>query len=245
MLRAADEEIGAERFVERLALREAWPAADRPRVAAVMVGSLDGHATIDGRAGKLGNPADRAVLREMRAAADVLLVGPGTLIAERYATVLDPEQRERRERGGLSPEPLVVTISRSLDPRLADVPLLSEPQVRVEVMTESDGELPGLAPGVDVVRFGLGELSVRACLRHLRERHGAVLVVTEGGPTLLRGMFAEGLVDDLVLTLAPLMVAGGGHMLLHGDQLESPERLALSDAARSGDHLFLHYRPAA
>jgi riboflavin biosynthesis pyrimidine reductase len=72
-----------------------------------------------------------------------------------------------------------------------------------------------------------------------------VLVVTEGGPTLLRGMFAEGLVDDLVLTLAPLMVAGGGHMLLHGDQLESPERLALSDAARSGDHLFLHYRPAA
>ena len=100
MLGAAGEEIGAERFVERLALRDEWPAAERPRVVAAMIGSLDGHATVDGRAGGLGNPADRAVLRELRAAADALLVGPGTLIAERYATVLDPDQRERRERAG-------------------------------------------------------------------------------------------------------------------------------------------------
>ena len=140
MLEASGEEIGAERFVESLALRDAFPPADRPRVVAAMIGALDGHATVDGRAGGLGNPADRAVLRELRAASDALLVGPGTL-------------------------------------------------------------------------------SVRACLRRLREEHGAGLVVTEGGPTLLRGMFAEGLVDDLVLTLAPQLVAGTGRSVLHGPAL--------------------------
>ena len=245
MLSARDGEIGAERFIERLVLEDESPAADRPRVVAAMIGALDGRATVDGRAGRLGNPADRAVLRELRIAADALLVGPGTLIAERYATLLDAPQRERRERRGLPGEPLVATISRSLDARLAAVPLLSEEQVRAEVLTESDGELPGTAEGVKIVRFEPGALSVRACLHHLRERHEAAVVVTEGGPTLLRGLFAEGLVDDLVLTLAPMLVAGEGRSVLHGPALDPPARLALSDAARSGDHLFLRYRRAA
>ena len=244
MLEASGEEIGAERFVESLALRDAFPPADRPRVVAAMIGALDGHATVDGRAGGLGNPADRAVLRELRAASDALLVGPGTLIAERYATLLDPPQRESRERSGRPPEPLVATISRTLDPLLAGVPLLGEPAIRAEVLTESDGDLPGVAGGVALVRFEPGTLSVRACLRRLREEHGAGLVVTEGGPTLLRGMFAEGLVDDLVLTLAPQLVAGSGHSVLQGPALEPPERMALRDVARSGDHLFLRYGPA-
>jgi riboflavin biosynthesis pyrimidine reductase len=245
MLSAAGEEIGAERFVERLALHEEWPAADRPRVVAAMIGALDGRATVDGRAGGLGNPADRAVLRELRTVADALLVGPGTLISERYATLLDPPQQERRERRGLPREPLVATISRSLDARLADVPLLAEPGVRAEILTESDRDFPVTGEGVAIVRFEPGTLSVRACLRHLRERHEAAVVVTEGGPTLLRGMLAEGLVDDLVLTLAPLLVAGKGYTLLHGPELDPPARLALSDVARSDDHLFLRYRPAA
>ena len=72
------------------------------------------------------------------------------------------------------------------------------------------------------------------------------LVVAEGGPTLLRGMFAEGLVDDLVLTLAPLLVAGDGPLGAARPRARAARSGSrCSDVARSGDHLFLRYRPAA
>ena len=122
--------LPAAQLVEELGLWDAQPVGERPRVVAAMIGSADGRATIDGRAGGLGSPADRAVLRALRAPADVLLVGPGTLIAERYASLLDPEQRELRVARGRSEQPALATISRSLDPRLADVPLLGESRRR-------------------------------------------------------------------------------------------------------------------
>ena len=68
------------------------------------------------------------------------------------------------------------------------------------------------------------------------------LVVTEGGPTLLRELLAEGLVDDLVLTLAPLLVAGTGARSLHGAGARpAGATWRCATSLRSGDHLFLHY----
>ena len=240
-LAAGGGPLTAAELVESLGLWDAAPVSGRPRVVAAMIGSADGRATVDGRAGGLGSPADRAVLRELRAPADALLVGPGTLIAERYATLLDEPHRARREQRGRPPEPLLATISRSLDPRLAQVPLLCEPHARVVVYTEAADELPGTGPHVTVQRLASGTLTARACLEHLAAEHGARLVTTEGGPTLLRELVAERLVDDLVLTLAPFLVAGEGRSVLHGPVLDPPARMSLRSVLRGEDHLFLHY----
>lgn len=238
------EPVPAARMVEGLRLRDEPGPGGRPRVVVAMIGSADGRATVEGRAGGLGNPADRAVLRSLRAASDAMLVGSATLIKERYATLLDPEQREQRVARGLAPEPLMATISRGLDPRLFEVPLFGETGTRLLVCTESGRELPAAGADVRALRLAPGTLTARACIEHLHSEHGARVVVSEGGPTLLRELLAERLVDDLVLTIAPKLVAGAGPAVVHGEVFDPPLDLSLRAALRGGDHLFLHYVPA-
>ena len=234
---------GAAALAERMGLWDDPGRGDRPRVVAAMIGAADGRATVDGRAGGLGSPADRSVLRELRTAADALLVGSSTLITEGYATLLDPPQREARLARGLPPTPVMATVSRGLDPRLLEVPLLAEEGQRVLVCTESADEPPPLRADVRVARMAPGTLTPAACLRLLRE-DGARVVVSEGGPTLLRELFAGGLVDDLVLTIAPALVAGSGRSVVHGPVFDPPIALELREVLRGEDHLFLHYVPA-
>lgn len=235
----------AAAFAAGLGLGEGGRGDGRPRVVAAMIGAADGRATVAGGAGGLGSPADRAVLRELRAACDALLVGPGTLIAEGYATVLDQPQRERRRAAGRPGEPLVATISRSGDPALADVPLFAEPGLRLQVYTEAD-PAPELGRGAQVAVHALapGTLTPAAALGHLHDELGVRSVLCEGGPALLRDLVAADLVDDLVLTLAPLLIAGDGPSILRGPVLDQPARFALRRVLRAGDHLFLHYVPA-
>ena len=236
----------AAAFAAELGVQDAAGRDGRPRVVAAMIGAADGRATVKGGAGGLGSPADRDVLRELRTACDALLVGPGTLIAEGYATVLDAPQRERRLARGLPVEPLVATISRRGDPGLAAVPLFAEPGVRLQVYTEAD-PAPDLDRGaqVDVHRVAPGTLSTAVALEHLYAERGVRSVLCEGGPTLLRELVAADLVDDIVLTVAPLLVAGDGRSILHGPVLDPPVRLTLRAVLRAEDHLFLHYVPAA
>jgi riboflavin biosynthesis pyrimidine reductase len=80
-----------------------------------------------------------------------------------------------------------------------------------------------------------------AVLEHLRTERGARTVLCEGGPTLLRELVAVDCVDDLMLTLAPMLVAGEAPTALRGVPLEPPVGLALRDIHRAGDHLFLRY----
>jgi len=232
-------------LVARMGLWDDPGHAERPRVVVAMIGSADGRATVEGRAGGLGSPADRSVLRELRCAADALLVGSATLIKERYATLLDPPQQDVRVARGLPREPLMATISRALDPRLPEIALFAEPEQRVVVYTEAGDEAPSRGADVRTHRFEQGGLNARACLRHLRLELGAKVVVSEGGPTLLRELLAEGLVDDLVLTVAPALVAGEGRSVVHGAVFDPPLDLELREVLRSGGHLFLHYVPAA
>lgn len=229
----------ARRVVRALELRAGLPSG-RPRVVAAMIASADGRAAIDGRSVALGAPADRALLRELRTAADAILVGASTLAAERYANLLDADQRAYRVPLGLEPEPVVATISRRLD--LPDgIPLLAEPTARVQIYTEAEGEVPGRGAWVAAQRFAAGELTLPAVLAHLRTERDAEVVLCEGGPTLLRALVAAECLDDLLLTVAPVLVAGAGPTALSGDALDPPAGLALRDVHRSGDHVFLHY----
>jgi riboflavin biosynthesis pyrimidine reductase len=73
----------------------------RPRVRLNMVASVDGAASLQGRSGALGGPADKALFATLRSLADVVLVGAGTMRAEEYGPArLSDEARARRRAWG-------------------------------------------------------------------------------------------------------------------------------------------------
>jgi riboflavin biosynthesis pyrimidine reductase len=99
-----------------------------------------------------------------------------------------------------------------------------------------------VAASLTVVRLAPGSLTLRTALETLARDHGVRGVLCEGGPSLLSRLVAEGGLDDLLLTVAPLAVGGDGPGILQGDVLGPPApRLSLRDVHRSEDHLFLHY----
>jgi riboflavin biosynthesis pyrimidine reductase len=239
-LAPVDGERTAREIVDDLGLASGAGADGRPRVVAAMIASADGRAAVAGTSAGLGHPADTALLRELRAAVDAILVGPGTLRAEGYANVLDDDQRERRVARGLDAEPIVATIARRGNVPF-EVPLFAEPGARIQVYTEAEAPAFSVAAEVAVERLPPGEATPPAVLGHLARERGVRSVLCEGGPTLLRGLVAAGRLDDMLLTLAPLLAAGGGPCLLEGDALDPPARLRLDDVHRAGEHLFMHY----
>lgn len=241
---AAPAPIDARALVAAMGLRESAPAG-RPRVAAVMIAAPDGLAAMNGRSGGLGSPEDRALLREMRAWADIVLVGSRTMRAERYGRLLDADHRGVREELGLPVEVRVATVARDLATLpVEEARIFAEPGAPVTVWTGSPLEAvpdPACAADVDVVRAGADDLALPAVIAGLGTRYGARLVVTEGGPTLLRELVAAGLLDDLILTVAPFLVGGDGPTLLGGDALPDPAALTVRGLYRAGNHLFVHY----
>ena len=238
----AGPERTAEEFVAALRLDDGRPGSARPVIAAAMISSADGRATVQGRSAPLGHPADTALLRELRTAVDAILVGTGTLAAERYADVLDDDQRRRRRERGLEPEPIVATIARS--GRVpADIPLFAEPGARIQVYTEADAPVEGRGAQVETHRFAPGGATPQAALEHLAAERGVRSVLCEGGPTLLRALVAASCLDHLMLTLAPLLAGGDGPNMLEGEPILPPARLGLRAVHRAGEHLFMHYVP--
>lgn len=206
-----------------------------------MIASIDGRATIEGRSVKLGHPDDRALLRELRTAADAVLVGARTLVAEGYATLLDEDQRALRRAEGRPEHPVIATISRKGELTAGDAPLFGEPGVPVTVYSEAGAPIAGAAADVRSVGLGEGGVDFPHVLADLHAHHGAHGVACEGGPGLLRELAAQGCLDELLITVAPLLVAGDGPTPLTGDPLPGPPRMRLRDVHRADDHLFLHY----
>jgi riboflavin biosynthesis pyrimidine reductase len=229
----------ARDLVASLGLRAVGPRP-RPRVVADMVMTVDGRAAIAGRSVALGHPADRALLRELRTEADAILVGPGTLAAERYANLLDEEQRARRTAEGRTPHPVVVTVSRGLSLPVDEAPVFDEPGVPVLAFGEEGAAAPPAAGSDFDYMLMPGPLTLTDVLAELAAR-GVRGVLCEGGPTLLRALVAEEALDDLLVTVSPLLAAGDAPTILHGAGLDTPARLALRAVHRADDHLFLHY----
>jgi riboflavin biosynthesis pyrimidine reductase len=236
----------AAAVVDALELSERGAAGDppRPRVVAAMIASVDGRTSVEGSSAGLGHPADSALLRELRAAVDAILVGTGTLRAERYANLLDDGQRARRAERGLAPEPIVATMSRSGRVPV-EVPLFAEPGARIEVYAEAEVAPPwSRGAQVEVHRLPPGGARPFAVLEPLAAARGVRSVLCEGGPTVLRALVAGGCVDHLMFTLAPMLVGGDAPAVLAGDALDPPARLALHGVHRGEEHLFMHYVPA-
>jgi riboflavin biosynthesis pyrimidine reductase len=219
--------------------RERAPAG-RPFVFLNMISTADGRAAVDGRTDALGGDEDLQLLLELRAIADAVLIGVGTLRAEGYdRLVRRPERRERRRTAGLAEDPPAVLLSRRFDVPW-DAGLFQAPEQPVLVYTgPGGGEAPAVPAPVEVIR--LDEPTPAAVLADLRAR-GVLALLCETGPTLNRALIAERLVDELFLTLAPLLTAAAEEpAILAGPRLPAPARLELRWALRSGAELFLRY----
>lgn len=232
----------AEALVDQVLDRETTAG---PRVVAIMVASVDGQTAVGGRSGALGHPADQAIFRELRSRADAVLVGSATIAAEGYGNLIDPESRERRLARGQTDHPLVATISRALALPTASA-LFRTPGVPVLAFAADDAAAaaPGVAADLTVVRVSAEELTPQLVIDRLHAT-GGELIVCEGGSTLLDLLLAADLVDDLLLTVAPVWAGGDGQVPLSGPSPAGTRALHLARVARADDHLFLHYRLGA
>ncbi len=196
---------------------------DRPYLVLNMVSSLDGKATIDWRTKGLSTELDRQLFHQLRTQGDAVMVGAGTVRAERYGRMAKSDElRDAREREGLARDPLAVVISGRLDLGV-DLPLLNEPEQRVVIATGSDASLPELGEQVVYERVG-DDLPLLAA--RLRQDHGVRSVVCEGGPTLNAHLLAAGLVDELWLTLNPKLAGGAAALtIVAGRELVEPVEL--------------------
>jgi len=216
------------------------PGEERPHVAMNFAETLDGRATIEGRSGPIGSATDTAMLVGLRSRFDAVMIGAGTMRAERYGRVVaDQARRERRERLGLPHDPLVVIVSGRLDLPW-DAPLFSEGG-RVLVFTASDQEPPAVEASLRVVRHE-GRVEMAEALRYLRRERGIRALLCEGGPRLHSELWSLGLVDELFLTVAPKLT-GAGPSILEGE-LPAPTPLQLAWLLEQDGELFGRYRRA-
>jgi len=219
--------------------------AGRPWVLVNMVASVDGATTVDGRSGPLGGEADRRLLGVLRGLADVVLVGAGTVRAEGYGPPRTPvvEVGERRADRGQAVRPRLAVVSgrADLDPSAAlfadrdpdDPP----PLVYTSTAVPPD-RLVGLSGVAEVVATD-GAPEVAAVVADLHDR-GAGIVLCEGGPSLVAQLSSARLVDELCLSVSPLIV-GSGTGLLAGAPLPTPTSLRLAHVLTADDFLFCRY----
>jgi len=212
---------------------------DRPRVLLNMVATVDGRATIDGGSRAIGDAGDRRMFSELRAIADAVLVGTGTLAVEPYGRLVrSADRRARRVAGGLAEDPIAVVWSRRLDlPWEAE--LFAVPEQRVVVICDAMGPVP---PTVSSVTL-LAAASIGEAVHALRERFGVALLLCEGGPRLNRELLAEGALDDLFLTLGPRLAGEAVPGIVDGAFPRT--ELGLKWVVRFEDELFLRYSVAS
>jgi riboflavin biosynthesis pyrimidine reductase len=217
-------------------------APDRPYLVANMVSSADGRATLSGRSGQMGGDADRELFQALRVSVDAVLAGTRTVQVERYGRLVrDPARRARRVEAGLASDPLAVLVTRRGDVPW-EAPLFAAPEQRVAICTGAPLQVPeDVAAQVEVLEVPDGDGAAAAGLRALRESHGVRSVLCEGGPLLLRGLLASGMVDELFLTLAPVVTGPGERSLLEGPALPAAVDLRLLWLLESDGNLFARY----
>jgi riboflavin biosynthesis pyrimidine reductase len=227
-----------------------YAAVDRDRgeggcwVMANMVGGLDGSAAIAGRVAALSNEADSQLFLQMRALADVVMVGAQTVRAEGYGAIrLTEAQASARREAGRNAHPILAIVTRSLDLDWSAKAFLQAPgESRPLVITCEDAPTSRLGRArnvAEVVLAGRDRVDPTLAIARLSEL-GHRVVLCEGGPTWLGQLVAAGRLDELCLTIAPVM--GGDALPISvtppGADLA---RWRLCHVLSDGDTLFLRY----
>jgi len=217
--------------------------ADRPWVVLNMVASIDGATAVAGRSGGLGTPADRAVFTALRALADVIVVGAATVRAEGYgpARTSDAEQQRRLARGqSRFPRIAVVTGRLDLDLSTSLFTESVEPPIILTGTGPSAETLALAAIVAEVHVVGDAHVDVGAGLAVLAQL-GARVVLCEGGPNLNGQLLAQGLVDEICLSVAPVVAGGDSARIIHGAAPVAPEPMRLDRVLEADGMLLLRY----
>jgi riboflavin biosynthesis pyrimidine reductase len=188
------------------------------------IATLDGAAQgPDGRSGSLNNATDRALFALQRALTDVILVGAGTVRDEGYGpAAVAPDHLAARLAGGHDQQPPpIAVVSASLD--LGEAILADPRTIVVTTGRAPAARRAALAERVDVAVCGDDELDLSAVLDALADR-GHRSVLCEGGPTLVGRLTAAGLVDEVCLTIAPLLLGGDAARMLRTPALDPMPR---------------------
>ena len=213
----------------------------RDVLLANMVTSADGHTTVAGRSrGIHGGPGDRELFHALRAHADAILVGTGTMRAEQYGAWIRDERRwAMRRAAGLQRPPIGATMTRRGDVPW-DVPLFAT-DATVVVYTGVDLTVPaGVQADVHVVV--LEDLDPAAVVADLRGR-GARSILCEGGATLNAALLRAGQIDELELVIAPQLVGGTSALTaVHGPIGADDVALEPVDVLESHGSLLIRYR---
>jgi riboflavin biosynthesis pyrimidine reductase len=241
------------------------PHPDRPHVIGNFVTTLDGVVALNDSpqsgGGEIGgfNQHDRMVMGLLRAVADAIVVGAGTLrsaqhhlwTAQHIYPAFADEYQQLRFALGKSEPPLnvFVTASGAIDVTL---PVFQSGEVAVLIVTTQAGAqrihthpLPQTVQIVALERTGA--LSAQAILEAVCTVRRSDIILVEGGPQLMSDFFAERCLDELFLTLAP-QIAGRDASVerpgLVAGELFAPEHPVwgtLVNVKRAGSHLFLRY----
>lgn len=251
-LRAAGVDVeGGLLAPEAEAVNTAWLTSvrrGRPYVLWKYAATLDGRiAAADGSSRWISSPESRADVHRLRARADAVVVGSGTLLAD------DPHLAARGVEGAVQPLRVVVDTRARVRPgaRVLDAAAPTLVAVAKDLPEAATAHLAGT--GAEVVRlpYAAGPqqpprgLDVTALLAELHAR-GVRSVLLEGGPTLAGAFLAAGAVDTVVGYLAPALLGAGPHALGPAgiSTLAQALRLDVTDVARLGPDLRVTAVPA-
>lgn len=237
----------------------------RPHIISNFVTTLDGVVSLNVKGHASGSDIsgfsvqDRMVMGLLRAIADVVIIGAGTLGADRHHVwtaeeifpELADEYRRLRTALGKHEPPLNVIVSGSGQLDL-DLPVFASGKVPVLIVTTTAGaKLLHKHKASDAVEIravrSVGVMRASAIINQVRRANAGKLILVEGGPQLLGDFYAEGILDEQFLTLAPQIV---GHQiddrqysLVMGKMFapHNPVWGTLIDLRRGSSHLFLRY----
>ncbi|GHA02834.1 hypothetical protein GCM10010329_26160 [Streptomyces spiroverticillatus] len=243
---AAASEGAGDWSLDVLAEAYAYPSDADVWLRANMVSTLDGAAQHDGRSQPISSDTDMRIFGTLRALADVIVVGAETVRLEGYRPARAREAfAEHRKSAGQSPVPAIAVVSASLDLDFS-LPLFTEPLVPTLVLTGATAPVDRIhaarEAGAEVLIAGDGaRVETDKAVRALADR-GLKRQLTEGGPRLLAQFVSDGVLDELCLTLSPMLTAGRAQRIADGPGLDVPDRFELASILEEAGFLFTQYR---
>ncbi|MFE9622341.1 pyrimidine reductase family protein [Streptomyces sp. NPDC006527] len=238
-------EWSLDEIAEAYAYPDTGPGEPTPWLRANMVTTLDGAAQHEGRSQPISNATDMRIFGTLRGLADVVLVGAETVRQEGYRPArARAEFAARREAAGQGPAPAIAIVSASLDLDFS-LPLFTSPLVPTLILTGAAAAPDRVATAekagarVLIAGDGTGVDPARA-VRALADL-GHTRLLTEGGPRLLGQLVADEVLDELCLTVSPLLTAGDAQRIAGGPVVAVPHRFALVSLLEEDGFLYGRY----